>query len=142
MVSPTCSAGSWPGNVHGGLANALTNAGLNSQAQREPSWNTSVYSFDPLSHEAGPMDRLSFRRACTSCVVLSLLGTAGHAAESKPGAAASGFAARTKGFTRRDGLLVTWLGRKAGKLLLELPRPSGPRSECGSFLLLEGIETG
>jgi hypothetical protein len=58
------------------------------------------------------------------------------------GPAATGFTARTKGFTRRDGLLVTWLDRKAGKLLLELPRPAGPRNECGSFLLLEGIETG
>src|SRR5262249_8779536 len=58
------------------------------------------------------------------------------------GSATASFAAKTKGLLRRDGLLVTWLDRKGGRLLLELPRPSGPRSECGSFLYLEGIETG
>jgi hypothetical protein len=56
--------------------------------------------------------------------------------------AADSFAARTKTAVRRPGLLVTWLDRKAGKLLLELPRPAGPRGECGAFLYVEGIRTG
>ena len=86
------------------------------------------------------MDRLSIRRACIACCMFSLLAAVPGAAASVE--AAGTFAAKTKGFTRRDGLLVTWLDRKAGKLMLELPRPHGPRNECGSFLLLEGIETG
>lgn len=52
------------------------------------------------------------------------------------------FAAKTKSAVRRDGLLTSWLDAKAGKLFLELPKPSGPRSECGRFLYLEGIRTG
>src|SRR5262245_9695080 len=87
------------------------------------------------------MERRPWRRAVVVCAVLSLLASASAAAVAKPEEPA-GFAAKTKGFTRRPGLLVTWLDRKAGKLLLELPRPSGPRNECGTFLLLEGIETG
>lgn len=55
--------------------------------------------------------------------------------------AEAGFAAKTKGATRRPGLLVTWLDRKAGRLLLELPRPDA-RGECGRYLYLEGIRTG
>jgi hypothetical protein len=52
------------------------------------------------------------------------------------------FSAKTKSLTRRAGLLTTWLDGKAGKLYLELPRPTRPRSECGEFLYLEGIRTG
>ncbi|TMQ71445.1 MAG: DUF5117 domain-containing protein, partial [Candidatus Eisenbacteria bacterium] len=52
------------------------------------------------------------------------------------------FAEKTRSAIHRDGLLITWLDRKAGKLLLELPKPTGPRAECGSFLYLEGIRTG
>jgi hypothetical protein len=54
----------------------------------------------------------------------------------------SSFAAKTKGFARRAGLLATWLDAKSGRLLLELPRPAGPRNVCGTYLYLEGIETG
>jgi len=86
------------------------------------------------------MNRLRLARATIACALLPLLAVTTRAAEPKP--AESAFAAKTKGFTRRDGLLVTWLDRKGGRLLLELPRPHGPRNECGSFLLLEGIETG
>ncbi|HXS81270.1 MAG TPA: zinc-dependent metalloprotease [Methylomirabilota bacterium] len=89
------------------------------------------------------MNRQALRRACIACSLWSLVAVgSASAVEAKPAAAATGFATKTKGFTRRDGLLVTWVDRKAGKLLLELPRPAGPRNECGSFLLLEGIETG
>ncbi len=56
--------------------------------------------------------------------------------------AATTFAAATKSFTRRTGLLTTWLDLRTGKLLLELPKAQGPRGECGSFLYLEGIRTG
>jgi hypothetical protein len=61
-----------------------------------------------------------------------------HTAESKP----ASFDAKTRGLERRDGLLTTFLDRKGGRLLLELPAPAGPRGECGSFLYLEGIRTG
>ena len=56
--------------------------------------------------------------------------------------APASWAERTRGAVRHAGLLVTWTDARAGKLLLELPRPAGPRQECGSFLLLEGIQTG
>ncbi len=68
-----------------------------------------------------------------------VLATAAPAAAATP---AETFAKKTKGLARRAGLLTTHLGAKAGKLLLELPRPSGPRGECGRFLYLEGIQTG
>ena len=87
------------------------------------------------------MFRLPWRPAFVVFVSCFTLATPGEAAVT-PLRGEQGFAAKTKGFTRRDGLLVTWVDRKAGKLLLELPRPSGPRHACGSFLLLEGIETG
>jgi hypothetical protein len=63
------------------------------------------------------------------------------AAEPSPARPAS-FAARTGGLERRAGLFVTHLDAKAGKLLLELPRPTGPRGECARFLYIEGIQTG
>ncbi len=56
--------------------------------------------------------------------------------------AGESFAAKTKGFTRRDGLLVTYLDARAGRLLLELPKPQGPRGECSQYLYLGGIRTG
>ena len=88
------------------------------------------------------------RRACfalySSLLFAAAAGTSARAAE--PAAAAppapASFAARTRNLARREGLLVTWLDRKGGKVLLELPRPSGPRNECGTYLYLEGIETG
>jgi hypothetical protein len=88
------------------------------------------------------MHRLPWRRAFVVVGLMCCSLASTKAAASPPPRAPVGFAAKTKGFTRRDGLLVTWLDRKAGRLLLELPRPRGPRNECGSFLLLEGIETG
>jgi uncharacterized protein DUF4953/uncharacterized protein DUF5117 len=51
-------------------------------------------------------------------------------------------AARVKGATRREGLLVTWLDRKAGRLWVELPKPTGPRNSSGSFLYVEGLRSG
>lgn len=83
---------------------------------------------------------VSVRRARAALLLsfaLSLVPTPSHAAPP-----AEGFAAKTKGFTGRAGLLVTWLNAKTGKLLLELPRPRGPRGECGTYLYLEGIRTG
>ena len=82
------------------------------------------------------------RRARVALLIsfaLFLAATSSLAAEAP---AAEGYAAKTKGFTRRTGLLTTHLNAKTGKLLLELPRPRGPRSECGSYLYLEGIRTG
>jgi hypothetical protein len=57
-------------------------------------------------------------------------------------AAKDGFAARTRGHEHRAGFLRTHLDAKAGKLLLELPKPSGPRGECARLLYIEGIQTG
>lgn len=61
-----------------------------------------------------------------------------------PGAAApaDSIEARTARLERRDGLLTTYLDRRAGKLLIELGAPAGPRGECGRFLYLEAIRTG
>jgi hypothetical protein len=70
---------------------------------------------------------------------LCIVAPRSHAA---PAPAAAGFAEKTKGFTRRTGLLVTHLNAKTGKLLLELPAARGARGECGTFLYLEGIRTG
>jgi hypothetical protein len=87
-------------------------------------------------------DRLS-RRALSlaAAIPLSFLLTTSTRAAS-PASPADAFAEKTKSATRRSGLLTSWLDAKAGKLLLELPKPSGPRSECGSFLYLEGIRGG
>jgi hypothetical protein len=88
-------------------------------------------------------DRLVRSIAATAAMVVVLLvpNQAAHAASAaRP--AGDPFAAHTKSATRRDGLLATWLDRKAGTLLLELPPPSGPRGECGTYLYLEGIRTG
>lgn len=52
------------------------------------------------------------------------------------------FAAATDSLVRHDGLLRTWTDARAGRVLIELPRPVGPRGECGEFLYLEGIRTG
>lgn len=88
-------------------------------------------------------------RVIGACLVLAALAAhPARAARETPGAASratagdSAFDARTKGFERRAGLLNTWLDRKAGKLLLELPPPAGPRAICGEFLHLEAIRTG
>ena len=69
-----------------------------------------------------PRDR---RRACLSLLMslpIVVPGLAGFPCARDARAAeapATSFAARTKGFIRRDGLLVTWVDRKAGKLLLD-----------------------
>ncbi len=51
-------------------------------------------------------------------------------------------AEKTKGLERREGLLVTYLDRRRGRLWLEVPAPSGPRGEVGSYLYVEGLLTG
>jgi hypothetical protein len=61
------------------------------------------------------------------------------------GAAASGIAgiaARTAGSERHEGLLPLWFDRKAGKVWAEVPAPSGPRGEVGSYLYVESLLTG
>src|SRR5262245_15662353 len=67
---------------------------------------------------------------------------AASAAKPKPTATPDASTEKTKTLKRRDGLLVTWLDAKAGRLYLELPKPSGPRNESGRFLYLEAIRTG
>jgi hypothetical protein len=57
-------------------------------------------------------------------------------------APADAFRAQTRGLERRAGLLATHLDAKAGRLLLELPRPAGSRGVCATFLYIEGIRTG
>jgi len=55
---------------------------------------------------------------------------------------AEGFAAKTAGAERHDGLLPLWFDRKAGKVWAEIPAPSGPRGEVGSYLYVESLLTG
>ncbi len=84
-------------------------------------------------------------RVLTMALAISALGSPSYAAKTAKAAAtpaANAFDTATKTLLRRDGLLVTYLDRKAGKLLVELPKPSGSRNECGQFLYLEGIRTG
>jgi hypothetical protein len=73
-------------------------------------------------------------------LALSLASSAAFAAPAPP--AAGSFAAKTKSFTRRPGLLATYVDARSGRLLAELPRPAGPRGECARYLYLEGIRTG
>jgi hypothetical protein len=94
------------------------------------------------------MAMLSSSRVAVMPLLAALLlpcavGVPRAATTAKPGTPAEqSFAAKTKSLLRRSGLLTTYLDAKAGKLYLELPKPVGPRGECGSFLYLEGIETG
>ena len=75
-------------------------------------------------------------------LLLSLAAACRPFAAAAAAAPEDAYRAKTKSSTRRAGLLVTHLDAKAGRLLLELPRPSGPRNECAKFLYLEGIRTG
>src|SRR5882672_4953278 len=86
------------------------------------------------------MATVRIRPLPAALMIAALLSPAPAAA--KVAAGPDAFAEKTKSATRRPGLLVTWLDAKAGKLLLELPKPSGPRGECGRFLYLEAIRTG
>jgi hypothetical protein len=83
-----------------------------------------------------------FAPVSTLALVASLAAAAPAAPRATPATPAETFAAKTRGLERRTGLLTTWLDRKAGKLLFELPAPQGPRGTCGSYLYLEGIRTG
>jgi len=84
----------------------------------------------------------SIRRSLGPTAAAGLLFLAlASAAPAAPGPGAS-FAAKTRGLERRAGLFVTHLDVRAGKVLLELPRPIGPRGECARFLYIEGIQTG
>lgn len=86
------------------------------------------------------------RRWISACIASGLLiaglvhGVA--AAPVRTPAGTNSFSAKTKDATRQPGLLTTWLDAKAGKVWLELPKPTGPRQECGSFLYIESIRTG
>jgi hypothetical protein len=51
-------------------------------------------------------------------------------------------AAKAAGLTRREGLLPVYLDRQHGKIWLEVPPPSLPNGEVGSYLYVEGIVTG
>jgi len=96
---------------------------------------------------AQAFSRLPWRFALLALLISSAVAT-GRTAESAsppapaPPQAGATFAAKTKSLARRPGLLTTYLDPRAGKLLLELPRPAGPRNLCGRFLYVEGIETG
>ena len=92
------------------------------------------------------MDRLGLTRSCVALLVTSLsvvnaTAAPARAAESRSATIAT-FAAKTAGLERRAGLLTTYVDRRGGRLLLELPAPRGARRECGSFLWLEGIRSG
>ena len=79
--------------------------------------------------------RPSVRLAAALAMLLAASGSGAPAAaatSSRAGGASvapgDSIAARMKGVTRRDGLLATWLDRKAGRLFVELLKPSGPRN--------------
>ncbi|HKQ58632.1 MAG TPA: zinc-dependent metalloprotease, partial [Candidatus Eisenbacteria bacterium] len=80
------------------------------------------------------------RAACRTALLVLLVACL--ALPAYPAPAPDAFAAKTKGATRRDGLFATWLDAKGGRLLVELPAPSGPRNVSASFLYIEGILTG
>lgn len=89
--------------------------------------------------------RFRTRRAALRCLTLSaLIGVASTAlaAAAASLSPADSIQAKTTKLERREGLLTTYLDRKAGKLLVELPAPSGPRGECAEFLYVEAIRTG
>jgi hypothetical protein len=83
-------------------------------------------------------------RPARVALLLSLLpmvfASAATAAAAPP--SPGSFAAKTRGFERREGLLPTYLSAKTGKLLLVLPPPRGARGICGTYLYLEGTRTG
>lgn len=83
--------------------------------------------------------RLVLVALALSCALPSLADAAA-AAPSAPRRDA--FAAATDSLVRHEGLLRTWTDARTGRVLIELPRPSGARGECGEFLYLEGIRTG
>jgi len=84
----------------------------------------------------------AFASALLAGLALGPIQASAAATAVKRTPSADAFTERTKSSTRRAGLLVTWLDARAGKLLLELPAPTGPRGECGRFLYLEAIRTG
>ena len=84
--------------------------------------------------------RHAYAFLCLSAILLS--AAPAHAATPAAVVRADSWTGRTRALTRRDGLLVTYADARAGKLLLELPKPAGARQECGRFLHLEGIQTG
>ncbi len=91
------------------------------------------------------MNRTVFAHSCLALLVSLAPASVAHAATHRPAAdhaVPATFAARTAGLEHRAGLLTTDLDAKGGRLLLELAAPSGPRGECGSYLYLEGIESG
>lgn len=96
-----------------------------------------------------PAARSSLRRLVLVLVVVTgaMLALFPNFANAAPAARATAprrdaFAAATDSLVRHDGLLRTWTDARAGRVLLELPRPTGTRGECGEFLYLEGIRTG
>jgi len=92
------------------------------------------------------MDRPALARSLFALLLAPLLTVASQAAPPRaagsPHGAPATIATKTAGLERRAGLLTTDVDAKGGRLLLELPAPRGPRGECGSFLYLEGIESG
>jgi hypothetical protein len=83
-----------------------------------------------------------FRRARAAFLLATALSALATPSPAQDATSASTFAAKTRGFVRREGLLVTHLQPRSGKLLLELPAARGPRGICGTYLYLEGIRTG
>lgn len=51
-------------------------------------------------------------------------------------------AVKTDGLSRREGLLNFHVDRDRGRVWLELPKPTGPRGEIGSYLYVEAIVSG
>ena len=79
------------------------------------------------------------RRALGSLAALVLAGCAATSPPATEPAADSEFERATAKLERREGLLTTWLDRRAGKLWLEVP--AGSRT-LGEYLYVEGLLTG
>jgi len=93
------------------------------------------------------MSLAAFRRSLPLALVVLGLGMharldAAPAPATPPRPAPVPYADQVRGLARHEGLFVTWWDVPGGRLLVELPRPSGPRGTSARVLLLEGIQTG
>ncbi|HXU32973.1 MAG TPA: zinc-dependent metalloprotease [Thermoanaerobaculia bacterium] len=82
--------------------------------------------------------------ASVAFLLAALLGGACVSAAPKaaPSAPASPVAAKIAGLEPRGGLLDLYLDKKAGKVWLALPSPSGPGGRIGSYLYVEALGSG
>ena len=80
----------------------------------------------------------------TALLIVSIGGASSALAkkEAPPEPEKSTFDQTIDGLERHEGLLTTYLDRKAGKVWLEVPAASGPSGLVGEFLYVEGLASG